>query len=258
MKLQTCRKIPLDPVKRSDDGICFEYHFPQSPHIKWMFFGIYEYATSVVMKKFLHTGDTFFDIGANIGYFSMKGMHCVGKSGEVHSFEPVPQCMESLNRLYQLNPGYHLVINPVGLGEKEELRDLVLNTDNIGGSTVVKNLLPDSITGGTIPVQIRRLDRYMVENSVNHIHLMKIDVEGFEFPVLKGLSAYFDGTDQRPPIICEVTPEAYPLLGTSLHDFARLMQDFGYRSFLVANPQKEIDLADLSYQTDILFRAKIP
>lgn len=223
-----------------------------------MFFGIYDYATSVVMKRFLHTGDTFFDIGANIGYFSMKGLHCVGKRGEVHSFEPVPSCINSLMRLRQLNPDYRLIINNIGLGDKEEIRQILLNSDNTGGSTIVKNLLPDSFVGGSLPIQIRRLDRYIFENAIGDVHLMKIDVEGYEFPVLKGLTSYFEGTDKRPPIICEVTPEAYPLLGTSLQVFARLMQEFGYLSFLVANPQKEIDVADLSYQTDILFRAKIP
>ena len=64
-----------------------------------------------------------------------------------------------------------------------------------------------------LEVPARRLDSYIGEKGLGRVSLIKIDVEGLEFSVLRGLSGYLEGTGHRPVIICEIVPYAYPLLG---------------------------------------------
>ena len=65
------------------------------------------------MEKYLSYGDTFIDIGANIGYLSMIGANIVGKDGAVHAFEPVPHYFKILEKLAKMNSGYKIIVNPI-------------------------------------------------------------------------------------------------------------------------------------------------
>ena len=57
--------------------------------VRYMYTGSYEIETYLALKKFLKPGDTFIDIGGNIGYITALAAGIVGKTGEVHAFEPI-------------------------------------------------------------------------------------------------------------------------------------------------------------------------
>jgi FkbM family methyltransferase len=56
--------------------------------------------------------------GANVGYISAVAASCVGKSGAVHGFEPLPECFARLQTLRGLNPDSPFFFNHVALGER--------------------------------------------------------------------------------------------------------------------------------------------
>ena len=75
---------------------------------------------------------------------------------------------------------------------------------------------------------MRSLSEYFESKSIQKVGLIKIDVEGAEWLVLKGLEkAFLRGL--RPTIICETSPEGCRRLGVSLADIFRYMSNFGYK-----------------------------
>lgn len=71
---------------------------------RWMWAGAYERQLVAFLKSFLRPGMTVFDLGANIGYFSVIAAALVGSKGRVHSFEPMPHNFERLRRNLQPFP----------------------------------------------------------------------------------------------------------------------------------------------------------
>ena len=175
------RKTPFNKALKC--GSIFRFDFNYDPAVKNMYLGIYEIETVEAMKKILKKGDTFIDVGANIGYLSTIALGLVGKSGHVHSFEPVQEYFSKLKDITFLNPEYNFIVNQCALGEIEGTEKIaVTNLQNIGWNTIVPDFMLNETIKETQEVPIRRLDGYIKENALNNITLIKIDTEGFEFP----------------------------------------------------------------------------
>lgn len=236
-------------------GVIFRFTFYFDPVIKSMYLGTYEMDTVAAMKRILRLGDTFIDVGGNIGYLSAIALGLVGNKGYVYSFEPVQEYFEQLKNVAHLNKGYNLVVNRCALGEKDGTgRIAVTNLRNIGWNTIVPGLMPPETVKEMQEVPICRLDGYIEDNGLKNIALIKIDTEGYEFPVLKGLSKYFETSENnRPAIICEIAPSAYALLGYQLIELSQYMDKFKYRAFELSNPNKKINISQLRTTTTVLF-----
>ena len=103
-----------------------------------------------------------------------------------------------------------------------------------------------------VPVQVRRLDNYLADTGLDTVSLVKIDTEGFEFPVLFGMSRFLDATAHRPPMIVEIVPWAAPLLEHSLSDGAAWLAKYGYRACRLDDARRGIDITQLTETTDVL------
>jgi len=248
-------KVFLKSVLRKKiNGILFEFNFSLDPEIENMYEGHYESEIVKLMERTLKKGDAFIDVGANIGYLSAIALGFVGKSGQVHSFEPVPEYFSKLNKLVVANRAYKIFINQCALGDKQEKAKINVTSQlNIGWNTIVPKFMPNENVKQAIEVNVIRLDSYIKERGVNNIKLIKIDVEGFEFPVLKGVSDYFKMTNNRPLIICEIAPAAYPLLGFKIIDLLKYMKKYSYRAFSTVNRDAEIDITKLETTQNVLF-----
>ena len=64
------------------------------------YFGEYEAGTISVLKKTLHKGDVFLDVGANIGFLSCVGARFVGNDGLVYAVEPHPEIYKILEKIF--------------------------------------------------------------------------------------------------------------------------------------------------------------
>lgn len=277
---------PKAPIRKRINGVLFEFDFDLDPVIKLvhnplklllqylsigakpnvlaMYYGAYEPDTVRAMKRLLRKGDTFIDVGANIGYLSGIAMGLVGKTGQVHSFEPVPKHFQRLKNLALANKGYKIVVNQCALGEKEGTARIGVSGLSIGTSTMVPGLLKfkeiaygrrKEIIEEMIEVPAHRLDSYIKEKSIGGVSLIKIDAEGFEFPILKGLSGYFENADHLPAIICEITPPAYPLLGCTLAQLSEYMEKYNYHAFSLDDAK--IDVTKVKEYPNVIFLSSI-
>lgn len=250
--------VPSAPVVKEKNGIKFEFDFDYGPQLKLMYFDVYEPLTIRALRKFLKKGDTFIDAGANIGFISWVAAGLVGKEGQVHSFEPSNRDFEQLKKISEMNPEYKIVCNRMALGEKKEMKDLDVSKSTwVGWNTLVPAFMRKNDFQETIQVQVVRLDDYIREHEsrLGRIAMIKIDTEGFEFFVLKGLQHFFENSSNRPAILCEVTPRANGLMGIGMSDLERWMTSYGYHCYSLCNYRERVDLANLSQQSDVLFLA---
>jgi FkbM family methyltransferase len=179
------------------------------------------------MKSNLKAGDTFWDIGANIGLYSLLASGIVGPDGRVFSFEPSPDAFSLLSA------------NIRGLQSLRAIQCGVGNADTdaafaaqgaSGGASFVEEVtkLNQSFLPETpirkVEVNIRKLDTLLKE--LEPPHLVKIDVEGFEFEVLKGACDLL--STARPSLIIEIHPLQLKLSGGSEALLYQVLSEHSY------------------------------
>ena len=249
---KACR---LSGVKAKQvNGVNFSFDFSFSPYMKKIYHGLFEFTVQEVVKSFLREGDVFVDIGANIGYISAIGAGAVGASGEVHSFEPVGTYFDYLSQLPKLNPRHKIYLNNFALGEHDASNniDVAVNA-NIGANSMVNGFVEKDMIAETIVVPTKRLDAYLEEKGIQP-NFIKIDVEGYEFPVLKGASGFFEKQKGNlPPILVEISPCVYKDSGVDISELEDYMFSWGYKSYS-AFGKDSVDIKQLDSQTDILFK----
>lgn len=236
------------------NDIVFEYDLEGYRGTVPMYFGSYAPLIVEAMKQFLPRGGTLIDVGANIGYLSAVAAGLVGPTGEVHCFEPVPAYFERLERLARLNPNHKIKVNACAAGEIPG-KSRIYVTEEAGQSTMVSGYKHTAEICMTCEIPVVRLDQYIEEHEFRGLDLIKIDAEGFELPILRGLERFFQSTPHRPAIICEIAPRAYSLLGRNVSQLAEFMSAHGYAARDLVDLNSRIDLSVLRHVDDVIFLA---
>src|SRR5205823_2437284 len=140
---------------------------------------------SRAMTNILTAGDSFIDVGANEGWFSILGSFLVGSRGQVVSVEPQERCWPVILRNLTLNRRLNCTVAPYAVGAQEGNASLSLYPSiNAEASTMVS-----AARWALFPRQktiIITLDALMMEKGFSKVKLLKIDCEGYEFEALKG------------------------------------------------------------------------
>ena len=152
------------------------------------------------LTKFQSEDECFFDVGANLGQ-TLINYRTVEVKKKYIGFEPDPYCVVYLKRLIELNKMTNTSIAPVGLSESERLLKLYSSSPTDSGASLRSNLRPTRKLYSSI-VPTFKLDNVVQQLKPKPVSLLKIDVEGWELEVLKGMSDIFQS--DRPTIICEI------------------------------------------------------
>jgi FkbM family methyltransferase len=143
--------------------------------------GTYEKGTLYFIASCLNRGDCFIDIGANIGLMSIFASQCDGNSGKILAFEAHPETHELLLENIALNHIENIDTFNFALGNEPGKATIYDNWNvNRGGASLV--IHAENSTG--FEVDVKTLDE-VIQNDFQP-KMIKIDVEGFEFQVLKG------------------------------------------------------------------------
>lgn len=139
--------------------------------------GLHEFEEMGFLLHFLRPEDVFFDVGANVGSYTLLASSvCKAKS---YSFEPIPSTFEILKRNIELNHLGHLVqLENKGVGKEKSILKFSSNED-----TTNHIIASNETNTNALEVQILPLDDYYPTVKPT---LLKIDVEGFETEVLNG------------------------------------------------------------------------
>lgn len=186
----------------------------------------------------LNEGSVFLDVGAHIGYFSLKAAPRVGKTGRVVSFEPNPGTVQLLRDNVAANGRDNIVVEPVACTDREQTLELyAAPRANTGASSLSSD---NAGIDGTMPksysVRGRPIDDVVRELGLTRVDAIKIDVEGAEGIVLRGTS----NTLRRfhPRVVMEVVADQLAKFKTTPADLAALMKAAGYNRSKPLNPGK--------------------
>ncbi|WP_339869207.1 FkbM family methyltransferase [uncultured Algoriphagus sp.] len=188
--------------------------------------GAHDWAPIFVLEKYLKTGDTFIDVGANQGEYSLWAARKVGTNGKVVSFEPMPQLFDQLTANIRLNESFQKTISPVKLGLSDKKGEVTLyaSEDSNEGTNTIYNTEKFSIELGKI--QLDTLDEQIEELKINKVNFLKIDVEGAELQVLKG--ALNTLKKHLPILLLEINKDACIAGGYLPEDILELLKPFNY------------------------------
>lgn len=150
--------------------------------------GHYEPESSRLLGDLLRPGDTFVDIGSNNGYYAVLASQYVGTTGRVLAIEPNPRAVERLQRNVELNGLEGIVsVLPVALGETEGTGTLSVSTFEDGWATLGQFPGPKT----TYRVRVASLNDIL---EPTESIVMKIDAEGAEESILRGMTEVIDRT----------------------------------------------------------------
>ena len=142
-----------------------------------------ELDTQSVLAERLQPGDVFYDLGANIGLFSLLAARCVGDSGRVFSFEPDAVNAERLRRNAKRNSFSQITVIESGVWSSTGAMDFSI-ADQASPDRGVGSFLSGS--GGSVSVRVRVIALDDFVRNAPLPHAIKCDVEGAEIHVLRG------------------------------------------------------------------------
>lgn len=168
---------------------------------------------SVTMALVLDRGDTFLDIGANVGWVTQAASYLVGEAGRVLSFEPSPSTVNYLRHRISALGLRNVTVNECGLGDAPGSAVLHEFDENYGGASSLRpGAWPGHEQARETVVPIRVLDDCVVEQRAESVRLLKMDVQGAEVEVLYGARRLL--SSENPPVmVIEIERDAQMAFG---------------------------------------------
>ena len=217
---------------------------------------LYEIEVVDYLKKVLKEGDTFIDVGANVGYYENICSPLVGSTGEIYAFEPISVIFRASHK-NSYNKISNVRLVALACGSRNGRAKLNIAGDLGDGSSLVKEFLDynKAEIKKEVEVEVIRLDKYIKDHRVENIKAIKIDTEMYDFEVLKGLSGYFD-TGARPIVVCEVQDKkAYKeVLGQDIRELIDYMRFYGYEAYSIYLPNKKVNLLNPITIGNVIFK----
>lgn len=144
------------------------------------------------LASHLKPGGVFYDIGANVGFFSTIAARLVGPEGRVYAFEPSPVSARAARLNAERNGFSHVEVIEAAVSDREGWASL-----KAGESSATCR-----VEGGGGPVRLISLDSYAAASAMRPPDVVMIDVEGAEVEVLRGMAETI--RLHRPVVLCEV------------------------------------------------------
>jgi FkbM family methyltransferase len=186
-------------------------------YVNGYWLGHYELPIQRALKRDLRPGDTFFDIGANAGFFSLVAARIVGERGKVVAFDPEPSNYQSLREQFALNDlrNCHPVAEAIGSAEGETVFSMDAPGSSMGRLGAARKGQRE------IRVRVTTLDAACRQWGIPA--MIKVDVEGAEADVLRGAQQLL-ASGKVVWLIELHGPEPADAVG-------RMLADAGYRLF---------------------------
>jgi len=190
--------------------------------------GKWEPASWTALQNHLGPGATFVDVGAHIGYYSLKAARLVGAGGHVIAVEPNPETIGKLRANLRASAAGMVTVEPVACSDSETTLDLFAAPRSNTGETSLSraNASHDSPAVTTYHVPARPLDAIIKEAGATRVDAVKIDVEGAEMLVLKGSQETL--ARFHPVVLVEIVDRQLRAMGTSSKEVYDFFGSHGY------------------------------
>lgn len=199
----------------------------------------FEQPTPQVLQEWSAGATHFFDIGSNYGFYSFL-LYSFARHLEIYSFEPNPASFRRLTEIQSLNGAARIRAQPYGLSDKNEhlqFLQLFENTGHSSFATVGKSAdqNPSRTDACLTECEVIQFDeavrRLNLQPPAEPRWIAKIDVEGYELKVLKGMTGALSNKAFKG-ICIELVEENLVLAGATIEQVDGLLRDHGYYPML--------------------------
>jgi FkbM family methyltransferase len=206
-------------VARLPFGCRIEVRYREGIGLSTLLEGQYEGAEIEALSSYARPGSAAFDVGANIGIYTVVLAAAIGAGGRVLAFEPAPESVERLRRNLRLNGLSNVDVLPLAVGASSESVALYLSDDAACHSASA--VAAERRGGRSLTVAASSLDTVWNEVRRPQVSVVKIDVEGTELGVLEGASEFLAAC--RPTLLIEIKS------AERLADVEELLAPYDYR-----------------------------
>jgi FkbM family methyltransferase len=204
---------------KSVDGVTFELDLREAIDKEIFDNNYFEGETAVAISRLCRPGYVVFDIGANIGAHTFHLAKYAGATGSVIAFEPTSYAYTRLYRNMLLNPFSNIRLEKMALSDVSGTQEL-----HFMASWPVDGKYP---TPEYETMYLMTMDEYVRRFQIPRVDLIKLDVDGYEFKILKGgkdtIQAY------KPSIILGLADYVLARHGNSVMELLQLLALWGYR-----------------------------
>jgi len=207
------------------------------------------------IKRLLSTENKpiIFDVGAHAGEMA-KRYRKIFPNAKIYSFEPILDCFNHLRELFKADNDLHVF--PFAISDQPGEKEFFIN-QNLGSSSLLsstsrgKNLWGNRAleTHSQTKVQCQTLDQFCSENDIEHIHLLKLDIQGAELDALRGAERILE-SGMVDIIFTEISiSQSYNNQG-DFHQILSLLNEFNFELF---NIYKAIRRNGRLMEIDVMF-----
>lgn len=195
--------------------------------------GVHEEPVTRLLLEQLRPGDTFCDLGANVGYFTLLASRAVGDSGQVHAFEPSSLlCARLRGDIARNSFAVNVTLHEVAVSDREGSAALVLPSEALSpwGEQYLADVPPADASSEVVPVVV--VDDFLPDLRFD---VAKIDVEGSDLRALRGMRKAI--ARSRPRLL--LVEEADRLLehfGDSVAELIGYLAELGYAPQKIGDP----------------------
>lgn len=219
-------------VVTTRDGRRFCVRLNERLHHQLYFSDTYEPSETWLFEQMVQMGDSVFDIGANFGWYTTLFARLVGGAGEVRAFEPHPRNFVELSYQCALNRcADNVHLHPLALGDEEEGTVKIYMFDALSSGHA--SLSPQGRADADVSqCRMTTLDRFVQDEAVSRIDVIKVDVEGYELRMLRHAGQTLSRF--QPMLVLECNTDAARELGYSSNEMLNLVRSYGPYEFFRA------------------------
>jgi FkbM family methyltransferase len=215
----------------------------------------YQHPLEMLLKRLLRPGDTWIDVGANIGLVTLSAAARIGQTGSGYCIEPNPKVFKRLTGHLSLNGIRSLKCLNLAVGDAPGEATLSV-PEHTGQASLVES---QATSVQKVRVPVVRADEILLVDERKALTI-KIDVEGYELRVLRGMPRLLGHPNAA--VIVEVVEEYQRHAGTTGDEILKLMESFGFSAFAfdvkTSRFSKSLTVTPLTavpadYQEDVLF-----
>jgi len=212
---------------RLDKGFRMNLDLQDPEQLKVYFYGHYhERYEAQLVARLLEEDDVFWDIGANVGYFTLVAATALAGSGQIVAFEPGNNAYARLTENIALNPYENIKTYPVAVSDREGEAVLHVSGDIADSSA---SLFPaGAAAAGEELCRTVALDQFRAAEGLREPTLIKLDAEGAELAVLQGAQRLI--AQSSPLFLMEMEEKNLKAAGASKAAIQEFLTGYGYRA----------------------------
>jgi FkbM family methyltransferase len=214
-------------VVRLDKGFRMNLDLADPEQLKVYFYGHYhERYEADLVQRLLQGDEVFWDVGANVGYFTLVAATALNHRGQIVAFEPGKNAYARLVANIALNPYRNIQTFPVAVTDQEGEAVLHLLGDIADSSA---SLYPAAqAQAGQEVCRTVSLDHFLAAEGLRPPDLIKLDAEGAELAVLQGAARLIH--DSPPLFLMEMEEKNLAAAGASKAAVTHYLTGCGYRA----------------------------